>query len=62
LSAADGLYSRAVSIARQPIESLFNWLQEKTNIHKASKIRSSEGLISFIYSRLIAAFFVIIIS
>src|SRR5438093_2223734 len=28
--AADDLYSRAVSVIRQPIESLFNWLIEKT--------------------------------
>jgi len=34
LSAADALYSEAVSRMRQPIESLFNWINEKTGIQQ----------------------------
>lgn len=33
--AADDLWSKAVSAVRQPIESLFNWLIEKTDIQRA---------------------------
>ena len=55
LDAADRLYSSAVSGARQAIESFFSWLQEKTHIHLASKVRSSDGLRSFIFARLAAA-------
>ena len=54
--AADDLYNRSVSSIRQPIESLFNWLIERTNIQRASKVRSAAGLISFIFGKLAAAF------
>jgi hypothetical protein len=37
-------FSYAVSKIRQPIESFFNWLNEKTNIQRASKVRSTAGL------------------
>ncbi len=39
------LYSTAVLKIRQPIEALFNWLIEKTDTQRASKVRSSNGLI-----------------
>ena len=58
--AANDLYSRAVSRMRQPIESLFNWLIEKADIQKASKVRSTGGLILHAYGRLAAAFIVLI--
>jgi len=51
------LYSSAVSGIRQPIESFFNWLQSKTPIHQASKVRSTNGLIAFIFARISAACF-----
>lgn len=50
------LYSSAVSSVRQPIESLFNWLNEKTKIQMASKVRSTKGLLTFICGRIAAAF------
>ncbi len=49
------MYSSAVSAVRQPIESFFNWLQTKTHINVASKVRSSNGLLSFVFARLAAA-------
>jgi len=52
LDAADAVFSRAVSRARQAIESFFNWIQQKTHIQFASKVRSDNGLISFIFARL----------
>lgn len=50
------LFSTAVSTVRQPIESLFNWLNEKTKIQMASKVRSTNGLLTFICGRIAAAF------
>ena len=43
--AAKELFSMAVSKVRHPIESLFNWLNEKTNIQRAMKVRSIFGLL-----------------
>lgn len=60
LDSADKLFSNAVSKARQPIESFFNWLQEKTSIESASKVRSSNGLISFVFSRIAVACLIIL--
>ena len=59
LGSADSLFSTAVSKVRQPIESFFNWLHELTQIQSACKIRSSNGLISFIFSRIAFACLVI---
>ena len=48
------LYDKMVSSVRQPIESFFNWLNEKTQIQKASKVRSSKGLLVHIFGRIAA--------
>lgn len=48
-------FSRAVSSVREPIESFFSWLQEKTQIQFASKVRSSTGLAVHIFGKLAAA-------
>ena len=53
--AADDLYSTAVSRIRQPIESLFNWLIEHTDIQRAAKVRSTKGLIVHVFGRIAAA-------
>jgi hypothetical protein len=58
--AANDLYSRAVSKVRQPIEALFAWLIEKSDIQKASKVRSTKGLNLHVYTRLAAAFITLI--
>ena len=58
--AANDLFSRAVSKIRQPIEGLFGWLIEKTDIQRASKVRSTNGLIVHIFGRLAAAFIFLI--
>jgi len=52
--AADELFSSAVSRTRQAIESFFCWIQQKTRIQSASKVRSNDGLIAFIFARLAA--------
>jgi len=58
--AANDLYSRAVSRVRQPIESLFNWIIEKTDIQRASKVRSTKGLLVHVFGRIAAAFIFLI--
>ncbi len=54
-----GLWSRFVSSMRQPIESLFNWIIEKTDIQNGSKIRSGEGLLVHCYGKLAASLFIL---
>lgn len=54
--AANDLFSTAVSRVRQPIESFFNWLIQKTDIQKASKVRSTKGLLIHIFGKIAAAF------
>lgn len=55
-NAANDLFSKAVSSIRQPIESFFNWLNEKTNIQRASTVRSTKGLLVHVFGKLAAAF------
>lgn len=38
-------FNKTVSTFRQPIESFFKWLIDKTDIQRASSVRSTEGLI-----------------
>ena len=57
LSFWDGIYSTAISSVKQAIESFNNWLIEKTNIQRASKVRSSVGLTAFIFARVACALF-----
>lgn len=47
--AADDLFSTAVSTVRQPIEALFNWINELTGLQNASKIRTINGLLVHIF-------------
>ena len=54
--AADDLFSKAVSEVRQPIEGFFNWLIEKTDFQRASKVRSTKGLMVHVFGKLAAAF------
>ena len=53
--AADELFSKAVSTVRQPIESWFNWLIEKTDVQRASKVRNTKALILHVFGAIAAA-------
>ncbi len=46
------LWSKFVSSFKQPIESFFNWLNEKTEYQNASKVRSEKGLLVHCYGKL----------
>lgn len=58
--AYNDLFSRSVSKTRQPIEALFNWLIHKTDIQRASKVRSTKGLFVHVFSRIAAAYIFLI--
>ena len=49
------LWSRFASSVRQPLESLFGWLIQRTNIQNASRVRSTEGLLVHCYGKLAVA-------
>ena len=59
LTEAEKDFSRAVSSMRQPIEALFSWIERKTNISMASRVRSYEGLLVHGFGRLTAACFLL---
>ena len=54
-TAEPALWSRFVSSVRQPLESLFGWLIQRTNIQNASRVRSTKGLFVHCYGKLAAA-------
>ena len=60
--AANDLFSKAVSKVRQPIEGWFNWLIEKTDFQRASKVRSAKGLLVHVFGKLAAAFIYLILT
>lgn len=49
------LWSRFVSSVRQPLESLFGWLIQRTDIQNASHVRSTKGLLVHCYGKLAIA-------
>jgi hypothetical protein len=54
------IYSASVSKIRQPVESFFNWLNEKTKIQEAHKVRSTYGLAVHVFGKIAAAFIYLI--
>jgi len=57
LDADEQWLSTAVSRVRQPIETIFGWIEEKTGIECAGKVRSYQGLMVHVFGRLAAAMF-----
>jgi NDP-sugar pyrophosphorylase family protein len=55
--ASRDLFGVAVSTVRQPVESFFNWINEKTKIQEAQKVRSTKGLYMHLFGKIAAAFF-----
>ncbi len=52
--------NRSISKIRQPIESLFNWLIGKTQIQKASLVRSTNGLLVHCFGKLTFALLLLV--
>lgn len=55
LSPQDRAFSKAVSRLRQPIETLFAWINRLTSVQNASLVRSSQGLLTHIFGKIAAA-------
>jgi hypothetical protein len=53
-------YNRLVRRIRQPIESLFNWIEQRTQIQRASKVRSTDALLIHCWGKLAVAFFLLV--
>jgi Transposase DDE domain len=49
------LLNRFVSRIRQPIESLFGWMIQRTDIQNASHVRSAQGLLVHCYGKMAVA-------
>jgi hypothetical protein len=60
LTSAEGYYNRLVRSVQQPIESLFNWMEERTGIQRASKVRSTDALMIHCWGKLAVAFFLLV--
>ena len=60
LSEVESYYNRLVRRIRQPIESLFNWIEEKTGVQRASKVRSTDALMIHCWGKLAVAFFLLV--
>ena len=60
LSDTEKYYNRLVSRLRQPIESFFNWLIDKTDIQRAGTVRSTEGLMIHCFGKLTFAFYLLV--
>lgn len=61
LSYFQNLFNNSHSSKRQPIENLFGWINDKTNIEKADKIRSVNGLLCHISLKMVAALILLFI-
>jgi hypothetical protein len=60
LSQTEKYYNRLVSKPRQPIESFFKWLIAKTDIQRAGRVRSTEGLMVHCWGKLTVAFYLLV--
>jgi hypothetical protein len=59
LSVTEKQFNKLVSSIRQPIESFFKWLIDKTDIQRASAVRSIEGLMIHCLGKLSFALFLL---
>ena len=54
-TAAPARWSRVAASGRQPLESFFGWLIQRTDIQDASRVRSTKGLFVHCYGKLAVA-------
>lgn len=59
LTRTQKLFNKTVSSFRQPVESFFKWLIDKTDIQRASQVRSTDGLIIHCLGKLTFALFLL---
>src|SRR5215210_6068879 len=60
LTGDENYYNRLVRRIRQPNESLFNWVAEKTGIQRASNVRSNDALLIHCWGKLAVTFFLLV--
>jgi len=60
LTKSEKYHNRLISKFRQPIESLFDWINEKTQIQRAGKVRSADGLMLHCWGKLAVAFYLLV--
>jgi hypothetical protein len=60
LSADEKYYNRLISRLRQPIESFFHWLIDKTDIQRAGRVRSTDGLMVHCWGKLTFAAYLLV--
>lgn len=60
LSGTEKYYNRMVSKLRQPIESFFKWLIDKTDNQRAGKVRSTDALMIHCWGKLTVAFYLLV--
>ena len=52
--------NRLISRLRQPIENFFNWLIDKTQIQRSSRVRSTSGLLVHCFGKLTFALLLLV--
>lgn len=62
LSAWEKYYNRCVNRLRQPVESLFGWLQKKTRLPHASTVRSDDALKIHCWGKLTVAYLLLLLN
>jgi hypothetical protein len=60
LSRTEKYYTRLVSQPRQAVESFFKWLIDKPDIHRASKVGSTEALMVHCFGKLTFALYLLV--
>lgn len=60
LTSLDKYYNRCVSRLRQPIESLFNWFNDKTDLQNAGTVRSEDALMIHCFGKLTVAYLILV--
>lgn len=60
LSAIEKRYNRCVSRLRQPIESLFNWFNDKTDLQNAGTVRSEDALMIHCFGKLTVVYLLLV--
>jgi hypothetical protein len=60
LSRDERYYNPLVRRIRQPIESLFNWIEEKRQIQRAGKVRSTDALMIHCRGKPAVVFFLLV--
>ena len=60
LNLTEKSFNRLISKVRQPIESFFKWLNDKTQIQRASTVRSTDGLMLHCFGKLTFALLLLV--